>query len=561
MILKIAALRGRSKLHLWTGGPLCVASFPTFAPCSLVLEIASPPQRVRLIVEALEDRTVPATFVWTGAVDGLFGTSGNWINGLNGNPTAAVPGAGDYAYFGGVYGGGAFAGTNADCTLDTATDFTVDRVIMNWDTGSYGGTLTVPAGTSLTASNYIDQAGTLAMTGGTLATSLRLYTYGTVLAGGTDASTITGLGSTDYPDVWFKGPVGVDDSAELDVTAYHIMTSDAVTVGAGSGGGTFSMTSCSSHQYPSSTITVNASSILSYHGILNATNTSWDMEGTLTMVGGGSGAATTIITDEGLMDAGTMNVLGTGNVISGIDGVGGNLCVVNGVFNVGLPPDPETESPNPGDFEVTDGSLTIGALSADLPGGAGTVNLQPDSELTVSSPTGAAFTIKGGTVNLLGHNVITSSVDLDIRGGTLDAADGTPGATLADTAVAADVNNGGTFKIARTVFVQGNLTNTGTIQYYGTYLQLLDVTGNYTQSSGGTLAMRLANGDNDVLEVGGTATVAGTLQLTGLETLAAGAWDIITAGPTSGGNFATIVWPDADAWVGAFAGGVYTVSK
>jgi hypothetical protein len=93
--------------------------------------------------------------------------------------------------------------------------------------------------------------------------------------------------------------------------------------------------------------------------------------------------------------------------------------------------------------------------------------------------------------------------------------------------------------------IKGNVSNGGTIQFGGAVLHTLGITGDYSQSSSGTLIFRLANGQvNDVLTVTGSVTLAGTLRLTTEETLAAGqTWDVMTVGGVFIGDFTTKVFP------------------
>jgi hypothetical protein len=86
---------------------------------------------------------------------------------------------------------------------------------------------------------------------------------------------------------------------------------------------------------------------------------------------------------------------------------------------------------------------------------------------------------------------------------------------------------------AETDFITATeLTNSGTIRYLD-LVHTLGLLGDYTQTSSGTLEMRLTNGEvSDLLDVGaGTATLDGTLDLTDLVALNAGqTWTLITAG-------------------------------
>src|SRR5262249_11481718 len=107
-----------------------------------------------------------------------------------------------------------------------------------------------------------------------------------------------------------------------------------------------------------------------------------------------------------------------------------------------------------------------------------------------------------------------------------------------------------------------DLTNNGAVVFDGVFPHSLGVGADYTQSSGGTLSMRLDVGTtNDSLLVTGTADLAGLLDLTGLSTLSAkDVWTIIVSS-TQTGNFTSFMWPDSNPlWV-ASPGAAYSVSN
>jgi len=159
---------------------------------------------------------------------------------------------------------------------------------------------------------------------------------------------------------------------------------------------------------------------------------------------------------------------------------------------------------------IARGSLTVGAADPSGSATGGTVDLASASTLSFPSLTTgtSTFVVKtggGGTglVNMHGATIsmAPARVHLDLEGDTLSSQ--ASGGSVKDTVV-------------------GNVENNGIISFDVTALHTLQITkfggttgGTYTQDSGGTLSMRLANSQtNDLLTVAGTATLDGTLSLT-----------------------------------------------
>ncbi len=114
-------------------------------------------------------------------------------------------------------------------------------------------------------------------------------------------------------------------------------------------------------------------------------------------------------------------------------------------------------------------------------------------------------------------------------------------------------NAGGALEVTTgaAVLVQGSflgdVVNQGTVSFWDP-MDPIAITGNYTQSAAGTLAVDLGGTDPtqyDQLAVSGTATLAGTLQVTLVNGLAIGPfedYEILTYGAHSG-SFATVQYP------------------
>jgi hypothetical protein len=233
--------------------------------------------------------------------------------------------------------------------------------------------------------------------------------------------------------------------------------------------------------------------------------------GVLNMYGAGAG----IITGSSGLDiraadpgtaAGTLQTYGTGNGITGSVGDAG-------IVNVGASGKPAS-------------SLAVTGTFTD----SGALNVNNGCTLTVGGALGAS-----GTIDMYGAGVTAAA--LGLNGGTLT----THGAGDAITAP---------------------LTNAGTINFVGA-LHTLTLTGSYTQTSVGTLEMRLDNGGvSDAFDVSGTATLDGTLTLTAFGGALNGnqTWFLIYTGGGLSADFTTINFPDNGNWL---SGGVATffVSK
>ena len=153
-----------------------------------------------------------------------------------------------------------------------------------------------------------------------------------------------------------------------------------------------------------------------------------------------------------------------------------------------------------------DGTLKLGSASGSI-----TVygTLTNDGTMAVSAPASASltgpFTLSGGTLDVAGtlYGTGSQSVTAGLLSveGNWNVASGLAlsGGTLLGTGtITGDVTNGATVS-------PGPLTAPGT----------LHITGNYTQQSAGTLAVRVAAAGSDLLSVGGAATLAGTLAVNG----------------------------------------------
>jgi autotransporter-associated beta strand protein len=280
----------------------------------------------------------------------------------------------------------------------------------------------------------------------------------------------------------------------------------------------------------------------------------------LTLTGGNGGSGTAAGNGGNTsVSIGTLNLLDSGSTLSITGGTGlasGNASVTLGILN------------GAGSLAIYGSGLdalqvSSGNFSGIIAGNA-TLDKTGTGALTLTgnnSYTGAT-TLSGGILNILGPSNLGTSALLDFNGGTLQAGaaitttlaaglgpgggtvdlddhpvvwngvlSGTGALSVMDSTngnsalilTAANSYSGGTQINSGTLVVanagalgSGNVSvNGGTLSTDGVN-HSLNVAGNYTQASGGTLQLGLggtATGQWDLLNVGGTAQLAGTLRL------------------------------------------------
>jgi hypothetical protein len=181
---------------------------------------------------------------------------------------------------------------------------------------------------------------------------------------------------------------------------------------------------------------------------------------------------------------------------------------------------------------------------------SGTVDIQGGTlELHAGSSGGTIIVASGALLRLFGYALTSTS---DITGsGSVDFAGGT--STLAGTISASGgvtIAAGVTVSTAGSATLNTNLTNNGTLILAGLGVAgTLTINGNYTQSSGATLRMEIggttAGSGYDRLTISGTATLAGTLDVSyigGFTPSSGDVFTLITFGSRIG-TFGTIIDP------------------
>jgi len=227
---------------------------------------------------------------------------------------------------------------------------------------------------------------------------------------------------------------------------------------------------------------------------------------------------------------GTVTQNGTGTLtLGGNNTYSGGTSITGGVLSV-----------------TVDGNLGIGGLS--ISNGAELLTTGP----SFSSAKSIALGIGGGT--LASVTGTTASYSGVISGsGQLSIGD----AANAGTIVLSGLNtySGGTALNSGTLVVNSSQAlGVGNVQVIGGILtadpQPINVKGNYTQSAGGTLQLQVASanpGQYDTLNVGGNATLDGTLQLLslGFQPRAGNQLTLVTTGGVVSGRFAQFLNPFA----------------
>ncbi len=326
-------------------------------------------------------------------------------------------------------------------------------------------------------------------------TGANTYSGGTTLTAGTLALSGAGtLGDT-------TGVLAINGGTlDLGTTS---QTTGAVTLG----GGTISNGTLNGTSYSSTGGVVSASLVGT--GALTNTSGSTTLSGTNTYTGG-----TTV--NGGTLTVNTTSLPGNVAVASGsslvfdqpadgafsgvISGAGSLVKSGNGVLTL------TGANTYTGTTTITGGRIAVSG-SGTLGGG-----LVTSSGGTIDAVlSGTGLTTTGGTTTLLRNNTYTGATT--ISGGTLVLGTAT---TTASTGTGAVTIASGAF-LRGNGTINGNLINGGTVSP-GFSPGTITVIGNYQQTNTGTLVIEIAPTASDKLVItGGTAMLAGTLQLDAID--------------------------------------------
>lgn len=244
----------------------------------------------------------------------------------------------------------------------------------------------------------------------------------------------------------------------------------------------------------------------------------------------------TITIDGGNSLTSSTDFVAYGGLVLGASSGGGSTLTVNGTFyqNGSL-------FTGGGDSTITAGQMIQSAAgSLSVAGGTGNPTLSISTSLlqggTISVSNSSLYLsgsynqLAGGTDILTQSNLFYLGGAMDVSG-VIDMIDGAEIATLRGFTLHGTLNTINDLGGANSVdVIIGSLTNSGgTINWVGG-LHGLQVTGDFRQSLG-TLSMRIAlPGNSDAFTVNGTASLGGTLNVTGNVATMSSSWTLITVG-------------------------------
>ncbi len=487
------------------------------------LRALQPRRRVSLWIEPLEDRLAPAVITWTGQGSDFWSDSQNWSGGpLVDNPDAELvfPAGGRLTSTNDLsnltlksirFDTSGYLVTGQPATLreGVSTTFSSGSVVMSTDFSLLNAqSINVSAvNASLTLAGVLSggAAATLTKAGsGNLAlTGQNTHAGGTTLAAGAlQFPTSNALGT---------GTLRLNGGTLQPTTAMTI--SNSVTVG---GAATISATNAVTLSGAISLVTSMSLAINNTAPTTISGTFSWT-GGTLSATGTVVIAATGLLSVDGADDktllsgtyqnSGTNDFGGGGTIYLGdkiylTNSLGGIIRILTDLV-----------------IRIFSGSGTFqnsGTFSR--PSGSGVAELEPGIDFQNTG----TLAVGSGTLKI---NELTNSGTVTIDNSTLQAGDAiTPYLQTAGTTSLSNGNLvlGSSLNLQAGVLtgngsISGNVQNAGTIRPGGVGgIGTLSISGNYTQTAVGVMALDLAVGGFDQVQVTGTATLAGTLRVTAL---------------------------------------------
>lgn len=459
---------------------------------------------------------------------------------------------------------GTFAGTLTGAGIVTKAGAGV--LTLSGTNSGFTGTTNLNGGTIAIGAAGNIGVGTLAFAGGTLATTGALTLANAITLGAAGGTVNTGAATTLSGVISGTGALTKTGAANLTLSGANTY-SGGTTVSAGTLTGT--TTSLQGAIVNNAAVVFDQTTTGTYAGNLSGTGTLTKANtGTVTLSGNNtySGATTVsggtlVANGTGIGDASAVTVasgatfrLGGNETIGSLAGAG---AVNTATFTL-------TTGGNNGSTAVT-GTLA-GASVVKV--GTGDFGLNGTGTLTGSLAVNAGSVSIGGAYTTPATVASAASLNILAGGALTGSVTGAAGSfTRANGTVTGAVANAGT--LSGTGTIVGAVTNTGTVAP-GNSPGILNVTGSYTQTAAGTLAIELTpsavagTGYDRVAVSGvpGTAALAGTLALTastGLYTAGA-TYDIVTATGGVTGAFATVTGATVSPFLSFTPTGIVTIS-
>ncbi|AWM37417.1 Extracellular serine protease precursor [Gemmata obscuriglobus] len=565
--------------------------------------LRSSPARARALLRLalLEDRTVPATFTWTGAVDTNWNTSGNWNDGAANTTVPSSPT--DVLVFDSTAGANLTSNndiaaltvseiqiTNPGYTITGTQPVTVTTAVTDTTaTGSSAVSLDIAGAATLTKSggSTLILSGTNTFTGATTVSGGELQLAGGAALG--DATAVT-VGAGAALTLVASETIGSLAGAGNLMLATFILTTGAnnsSTAFSGvisdlgdlikAGSGTFTLSGANTYAGTTAvsggTLSVTGDGNLGTGAVILATGTTLAVTGATTidndiaLAGAATVDTSVAVTASGILSgsagltkfgAGTLTLTNTNNeaAFSGtITAASGTLAVAN------------DNALGSGALTFSGGSFTITGTTTvdnDIVLNAPTTPIDVGTGLTVTlsgviSETGGARAIDksgAGTLVLTGTNTYTGNTNLN--GGTVSVAgDSNLGAgtiNFNQSTPTLVITGAGTIDNAILLGVPGTVDTPVAVTLSG----VISGASTFTKSSTGTLTLSGANTYTGTTTVSaGTLSVAGDGNLgTGAVTLAAGSTLAVTGATTIDNDIALTGAATVDTSAAVTASGV-----
>ncbi|MEI6464508.1 MAG: autotransporter-associated beta strand repeat-containing protein, partial [Verrucomicrobiota bacterium] len=475
---------------------------------------------------------------------GAGGATGSLVGNVLNNGTLAVNRSDAVTVDGVISGSGALKQVGSGTTILTGANTYAGGTTINAGTlqlgsgGSAGSvtgnivnnaTLTLNRGDANTVESVISGTGSLRQLGSgtTTLTGANLYTGGTTISAGTLQIGSGGTAGSLTGNVVNNGTLAINRSDAY--TMNGTVSGTGVLVQAGTG----TTTLVAANTYAGGT-TINAGTLqLGSGGTTGSVTGNIVNHGTLALNRSDAVVITNPISGSGVVAklGGGQVTLAGNNTYSGGTTVNAGVLEVSDNTNLGAPSGAVTL--NGGTLRAAAGFTLARSLA--LESGGGTIDTGANILVTQGAISGSGNLTKTGTGELriaalttyTGTTTITQGA-IVLNGGSLSTAAIAAGARL--------TGNGS---------IRGNLTNAGLLSP-GASAGTISVAGNFTQSATGSYVAELGSPTSfDSLVVSGTATLGGTLTVTGLNGYVPNpgqTFRVVEAAAISG-KFATLVSP------------------